>query len=147
MDIYIDNRSNDELTEKQEGIVRRVIEDAGSAEAVGEAEVSLSIVENEEIQALNQQYRGMDKPTDVLSFPQESAGLDIGINILGDIVISLPKAREQAEEYGHSLERELGFLACHGMLHLLGYDHMNEDEAKVMYEKQEKILQDAGVCR
>ena len=101
-----------------------------------EAEVSVMIVCDKEIQELNLQYRGMDKPTDVLSFPMEDE------EYLGDIVISLPRARAQAEEYGHSIEREIAFLTAHSMLHLMGYDH--EDE---MFAKQEEILNELGYKR
>lgn len=122
-------------------------------------EVVVTLVSNERIHQLNREYRGVDRPTDVLSFAMNEAGegeMDIYVveeeidefpNMLGDIVISLPKAQEQANEYGHSLERELGFLAVHGFLHLLGYDHGTEEEEKEMFARQEEILQQIGLTR
>lgn len=117
-------------------------------------EVSVSIVTNERIRELNRCYRGIDRPTDVLSFALEEAGDDEpeirgeGLpRVLGDIIISLPKAKEQAEAYGHSLERELGFLAVHGFLHLLGYDHMEPEDEKKMFTRQREILNEFGLQR
>ncbi|WP_148136669.1 rRNA maturation RNase YbeY [Candidatus Formimonas warabiya] len=117
-------------------------------------EVSILLVDDAEIQELNRSYRGMDRPTDVLSFAMneemEGAPEFISLeesNLLGDIVISLETAGRQAEEYGHSLERELGFLTVHGMLHLLGYDHGNEAETAEMRQKEEKILNQVGLER
>ncbi len=112
-------------------------------------EVSISIVNNEEIQELNKNYRNKDYATDVLSFPLLS-NFDVNddnIIALGDIVISLEKAKEQAEEYGHTVKREVGFLTAHSMLHLLGYDHMEEEEAKIMFAKQEEILNQLNLKR
>ena len=119
------------------------------------AEVSVSFVNNEEIHALNAEFRGKDKPTDVLSFPMwEDDGIggdvdpDLGAVMLGDIVISVEKAKEQADEYGHSLTREVCFLAVHSTLHLLGYDHeTSEEHEKYMNETQEKILASMGLRR
>ena len=101
--------------------------------------VSLLITDDDHIRRLNKQYRQKDTATDVLSFP---SGEDV---FLGDIAVSLPRAKEQAKAYGHSLEREVAFLVAHGMLHLFGYDHMNEDEETAMREKQREILKSAGV--
>ncbi|UOQ86041.1 rRNA maturation RNase YbeY [Gracilibacillus salinarum] len=120
----------------------------------GEAELSVSFVDNDEIQLLNKQYRGLDKPTDVLSFALEEetddemkiTGADIPI-ALGDIIISVDKAEQQAEDYNHSYDRELGFLALHGFLHLLGYDHMNSEDEQIMFSKQEEILNGFGLSR
>ncbi|MFC3039094.1 rRNA maturation RNase YbeY [Virgibacillus xinjiangensis] len=119
-----------------------------------EAEISVNFTDNDEIQELNRNYRQKDKPTDVISFAlqetvegePEISG-DDGPLILGDIVISIDKAKEQAEEYGHSIERELGFLAVHGLLHLLGYDHMEKEDEKKMFSRQEDILGEFGVER
>lgn len=120
------------------------------------AEVSVSFVDNEEIHALNLEYRGKDKPTDVLSFPMwEDGEDDIGdvdpageAVLLGDIVISAEKAVAQAEEYGHSPEREFAFLSVHSTLHLLGYDHeVSEEEEAYMNKKQEEVLEKIGVPR
>ncbi|MEA1960328.1 MAG: rRNA maturation RNase YbeY [Bacillota bacterium] len=111
------------------------------------SEISILLVDNSYIQDLNFAYREQNKPTDVLSFAmnelsEDEPDFEFGeVNILGDIVISLERAQEQADEYGHSLERELGFLVAHGMLHLLGFDHESEEEESVMRNLQEKILQ------
>ncbi|MFN8672104.1 MAG: rRNA maturation RNase YbeY [Candidatus Sericytochromatia bacterium] len=103
-------------------------------------EVSITFVDNEEIKDLNREYRNKDYATDVLSFPFENEfNLPIN-NILGDIIISLEKAKEQAEEYGHSFNRELGFLIVHGVLHLLGYDHETKEQEEEMFSLQKKIL-------
>lgn len=110
------------------------------------AEISVTFVNNQQIQELNQQYRGKDMPTDVLSFPMGENGSydenhDTGAKILGDIVISLEKAVEQANRFGHSLEREVGYLTAHSMLHLLGYDHEKGGLEKVrMREKEEQVM-------
>lgn len=121
---------------------------------VDDSEVSVTFVTNDKIQEINRDYRGKDQPTDVISFALEElgegeveiVGEDIP-RILGDIIISIDRAKEQAEEYGHSFERELGFLAVHGLLHLLGYDHMTEEDEKVMFSKQEEILSSFGLGR
>ena len=118
------------------------------------SELSVTFVSNERIQEINREYRDKDQPTDVISFAMEELGegeLEIlGAEIpriLGDIIISIPKAREQAEEYNHSFMREIGFLAVHGFLHLLGYDHLTADEEKEMVEKQKEILEGYGLER
>lgn len=117
-----------------------------------ECELSLSFVDNETIHQLNREYRGVDRPTDVISFAlEEGEEMDIiGVDlprVLGDIIISVPKAKEQATEYGHSFLRELGFLAVHGFLHLLGYDHMTAADEQVMFQRQEEILKKHGLTR
>lgn len=104
-------------------------------------EFNIIFVSNERIKELNKMYRNIDKETDVLSFPDEDE------NYIGDIFISLEKAKEQAKEYNHSLDREVGFLTVHGYLHLLGYDHQNEDEEKEMSALTENILAKAGLER
>ena len=118
------------------------------------AELSVTFVNNEEIHALNREFRDKDKPTDVLSFPLFEADEDftvdpaIGAVALGDIVISAERAAEQAEEYGHSFTREVCFLAVHSTLHLLGYDHeVSEDDEKYMNDTQEEILAKMGLHR
>lgn len=117
----------------------------------GPAEISVLFVDNEQIQKLNKQYRDKDAPTDVLSFPMGENGVyDVnhatGAKILGDIVISLEKAVEQADRYGHSLEREVGYLTAHSMLHLLGYDHEQGGLARVrMREKEEEVMVQLGL--
>ncbi len=119
----------------------------------GSAEVSVSFVDNEQIHKLNKEYRDMDKPTDVLSFPQGENGVydknpETGAFVLGDIVISMEKAIEQAEEYGHTLQREIGYLTVHSMLHLMGYDHVDGGvEAVRMREKEENVLTNLGLKR
>jgi probable rRNA maturation factor len=117
----------------------------------GSAEVSVTFVDNEQIRELNRQYRNKDAATDVLSFPMGENGVyDVnhatGAKILGDVVISVPRAMEQAERFGHSLEREMGYLTAHSMLHLLGYDHENGGLEKVrMREKEELVMSQLGL--
>ncbi|MCE7783435.1 rRNA maturation RNase YbeY [Staphylococcus xylosus] len=116
-----------------------------------EAELSVTFVDKDEIQEINKMYRDKDKVTDVISFALEEdepeiTGLDMP-RILGDIIICTDVAKEQADNYGHSFERELGFLALHGFLHLLGYDHMNEQDEKEMFGRQEQILNAYGLTR
>ena len=119
----------------------------------GPAEISVTFVDNAAIQELNAQYRGKDMPTDVLSFPLGENGVydkneDTGASLLGDIVISMEKAMEQAELYGHALQREVAFLTVHSMLHLLGYDHEAGGlEAVRMREKEEAVLVQLGLPR
>ncbi|BDG36829.1 rRNA maturation RNase YbeY [Saccharococcus caldoxylosilyticus] len=144
-----------EVTEEQIMMIERLLNHAAEIEGVPQgAEVSVSFVDNERIRIINRDYRGKDQPTDVISFALEEKGEGeieiIGADIpplLGDIIISIPKAKEQAEEYGHSFMRELGFLAVHGFLHLLGYDHQTEEEEKTMFSKQEEILKQFGLRR
>lgn len=115
------------------------------------AEISVSFVDNEQIREMNRQYRDKDSATDVLSFPMgENGQYDVnhetGAKILGDIVLSMPRAVEQAQAYGHSLEREVGYLTAHSMLHLLGYDHEKGGLDRVrMREKEEKVMQELGL--
>ncbi len=117
------------------------------------AEISVRFVDNEQIKELNSEFRDIDKATDVLSFPLGENGVydhnpATGAALLGDIVISMQRAMEQAEEYGHSLDREVAFLTVHSMLHLLGYDHVNGGlEALRMREKEETVLTQLGLKR
>lgn len=118
----------------------------------GSAEISVSFVNNEEIRRLNREYRNKDSETDVLSFPQGENGKfdknENGAYVLGDIVISMPKAYEQADTYGHTLQREVGFLTVHSLLHLLGYDHEQGGlQAVQMREKEEIVLAKRGIPR
>lgn len=110
---------------------------------------NIIIIDNDEIHKINKEYRGIDRPTDVISFALEDDDTFIEMNqrILGDIYISIDRAREQAKEYGHSLLRELCFLTIHGILHLLGYDHMEPEDEKVMFELQERVLDAYGIRR
>lgn len=117
-------------------------------------ECSLSFVDIEEIHSINKEYRGIDRPTDVISFALNDEVEDeleiIGgdeTNYIGDIIICVDIAKDQAKEYNHSLNRELGFLTVHGFLHLLGYDHMSEEDERVMFSKQESILNEYGLSR
>ena len=144
-----------EVTAEQLEMLEQLLREAAASENVPDGtEVGVSFVDNERIRLMNRDYRGKDAPTDVLSFALEEEGegeVDIiGADmplVLGDIVISIPKAKEQAAEYGHSFMRELGFLAVHGFLHLLGYDHETEEEERVMFAKQEEILTRFGLTR
>lgn len=118
----------------------------------GDAEVSVTFVDNAEIRRLNAQFRDKDAETDVLSFPLGENGVyDVnpatGAKTLGDVVISMEKAEEQAKEYGHSLEREVCYLTVHSMLHLLGYDHMTPEEKAVMRKKEEAVMTRIGLRR
>ncbi|MGG1241620.1 rRNA maturation RNase YbeY [Bacillus cabrialesii] len=135
--------------------VENLLQFAAEREGVqDQAEVSVTIVTNEDIQQINKEYRGKDAPTDVISFALEEEGEGeveiVGAEIppvLGDIIISADRTREQAEEYNHSFKRELGFLAVHGFLHLLGYDHMTKEEEEEMFTKQKDLLDAYGLKR
>ncbi len=143
------------LSEEQTGLVQNILNFAAEKESVeNESEVSVTFVTNERIREINQEYRDKDQPTDVISFALEELGEDeveiIGGNIprvLGDIIISIDRAKEQAEEYNHSFSRELGFLALHGFLHLLGYDHIEKVDEKKMFQRQKDILDEYGLKR
>ncbi|MBV7507525.1 rRNA maturation RNase YbeY [Bacillus sp. sid0103] len=145
----------EQLTEEQMLEIERIINFAAKKQNVElHSEVSVTFVSNERIQEINREYRDKDKPTDVISFAMEELGEGevelVGADmprVLGDIIISVPKAMEQAEEYGHSFLRELGFLAVHGFLHLLGFDHMTEEEEKEMFTLQKEILDEYGLKR
>ena len=142
--IYITNDQEIiNVDRKLYGLIRRAVNAALKYEEFErECEVSVTLVDNEAIHALNLEARGVDRPTDVLSFPMFDDDFDNGeASILGDIVLSLERAREQAQEFGHSLEREIAFLTVHSVLHLLGYDHeLSEEDEKQMFFKQEEIL-------
>ena len=117
---------------------------------VDRSEISVTFVDMEEIHQLNLDYRGVDSPTDVLSFPQFDDLNDLpedGEIALGDVVICKQKAEEQAEEFGHSFEREIMYLFVHSVLHLLGYDHMDEDEKKIMRRREEEVMAELGITR
>lgn len=148
----------DETGEVQEAhieLVEKLLQHAAQLEGIEQdSEVSVTFVDNEAIHEINKQYRDKDQPTDVISFAMEELGEgEVAIiaegmpRILGDIIISTDRTREQAEEYGHTFERELGFLAVHGFLHLLGYDHMNEADEKEMFGRQDEILGSFGLGR
>ena len=113
-----------------------------------DASFSVIIVDNNEIHEINKKYRGIDRPTDVISFAlEEEEDYEVKERLLGDIYVSIDKVYEQAKEYGHSVKRELFFLVTHGFLHLLGYDHMEPEEEKEMFSLQEQILDSYGVKR
>lgn len=157
--IDILNEQNERIiTEKEMELVQKVIEKAAELEGIEEGEVAVTLTDDQQIHELNRLYRDVDRPTDVLSFAMNEAGdddLDIIYDedeedipdMLGDIIISIPRAIEQAKEYGHSFERELGFLAAHGFLHLIGYDHSTEEEEKQMFSKQELVLESLDLLR
>ena len=157
MNIVIENEYEDEISIPYEKIAHDVIGAAiDYVSCPYECEVNLLLTDNETIHQINKEQRDIDRPTDVLSFPmaeyetpadfskieEDPMAFDpeSGEFLLGDIVISMDKVREQAKAYGHSYEREYAFLIAHSMLHLFGYDHMEEEERKEMEEKQEEIL-------
>lgn len=150
MRVLFDNTTDFQLNEK---LIEKVISASLEYENIKKnAEVSFTLTDNKTIHELNMKHRGIDRPTDVLSFPLIDFNTEkiediSGTIYLGDIIISIEKALSQAEEYGHSIERELGFLTAHSMLHLLGYDHMVPEEEKVMFKKQEEILEIIGLKR
>ena len=140
MEIYIDTRQNKlELDDNMYKILEEVVEECLLLEKKStNYEISISLVDNGEIRELNREYRNMDSETDVLSFPLDQ---EFGeVPMLGDIVISLERALEQSIEYGHSLTREVAYLTAHSMFHLMGYDHMEEDEKHIMREKEKEIM-------
>ncbi|WP_244971254.1 rRNA maturation RNase YbeY [Vallitalea guaymasensis] len=165
MSIIINNDTEQNFSKEYADIINKVIAVSLDQEKCPyEIEVSVTITNNEEIRKINREHRDMDKPTDVLSFPlidftkpsefddidednDEWFDLDTGELMLGDIIISLERAYEQAKEYGHSIEREIGFLTAHSMLHLMGYDHIINEEEQVMNAKQQQILNEVGLKR
>lgn len=149
MDLFIDDRQDKiEVGEDIISIVKEAIEISLLQEKNDiNYEISLSFVDNEEIHELNRDYRDVDRETDVLSFPIEDEFGVGDINILGDIIISTEKAMEQAEDFGHSFMREIVYLTVHSMFHLMGYDHMEEDEKKIMREKEKNVIRDIEVFK
>ena len=165
MTFYVENETEVTFPFDVEEIVEQVAEAVLDAEECPyETQVNVLLTDNEGIHEFNKEHRGIDRETDVLSFPNvdfETEGdfdideereadyfdPDTGELILGDIIISVDKVKEQAESYGHSTKREFAFLVAHSMLHLCGYDHMEEEEAKVMEAKQEEILTALGITR
>ncbi|WP_102345556.1 rRNA maturation RNase YbeY [Bacillus sp. Marseille-P3661] len=142
---------------KEEDVIEieKLLSFAAKVEGIEEsAELSVTFVDDSRIHEINLEYRGKDQPTDVISFAMEEMGEgELAIygedlpTILGDIIISIPRTIAQAEEYGHSFIRELGFLSVHGFLHLLGYDHETEDDEVKMFTKQKEILDEYGIRR
>ena len=132
--------------------VKLAAETAGRMYGVSAGEVSVTLTDNAYIQTLNKKYRQIDRPTDVLSFalnegeePQITGAPEF--NVLGDIVLSVERAKEQAAEYGHSLRREIAFLTVHGMLHLLGYDHIEDTDRLEMEREQKAVMEKLGIAR
>jgi len=138
--VFFDDRQDVmEITKDNEDAIKNAVDAVLTAEGLnGDFEVSVSFVTNEEIKELNREYRNVDSETDVLSFPMNEE-FD-GVNILGDIVISTQKIIEQANDFNHSMEREMCYLTVHSMLHLLGYDHMNKEEKNKMRAKEKEIM-------
>jgi probable rRNA maturation factor len=165
MIFYVENEVSAEFDFDIEELSKQVCEAVLKEENCPfEAEINMTITDDEGIHEINKEFRDIDSPTDVLSFPnisyetpgdfsgveeQEADCLnpDTGNIMLGDIVINEGRVRSQAREYGHSEKREFAFLTAHSMLHLCGYDHMEPDEAKVMEDKQDKILNSLGITR
>ena len=152
--IYEDIEENREY----EPIIKKVIEKCFEEEKIQNSKLCMTIILTtpQNIRKINKEYRNIDKETDVLSFPMfEKDELDKKIenndfeyeDVLGDIVISIEKVKEQAEEYGHSFERELSYMLVHGFYHLMGYDHIEEEDKKVMRPKEEKVLRDLEITR
>lgn len=139
------------LTEEkveEEKLLEEVLMFAMKKEKLENTSFDVIFVDNSYIHELNKNYRNIDRETDVITFALEDDNTIIngsGERMLGDIYISLDKAHSQAKEYGHSFKRELSFLAVHGFYHLLGYDHMTEEEEKIMFGKQEEVLQEFGI--
>ena len=153
MEITI-GREPENLDVPQEDVdaVRRAVLTVGELYGVMDAEVSVTLTDDAHIHVLNRDYRSVDRPTDVLSFAltesEEPAILDAPYGVvLGDLVISLERVAAQAEEYGHSVLRELSFLTVHGMLHLLGYDHIEEEDRVEMEEEQRHVMDVLGIAR
>ncbi|MFD2116120.1 rRNA maturation RNase YbeY [Paenibacillus yanchengensis] len=149
------------ITDEHIALLEQLLQCAAQMEAIESGEVTLTFVDDEQIKQLNNEYRGIDAATDVLSFAmQESSEEELAMladlegesaewlgNMLGDIIISTEHVIEQSQQYGHSLERELGFLFVHGFLHLLGYDHQDEQQEAEMFGKQEQVLQQVELVR
>ncbi|MBQ3081772.1 MAG: rRNA maturation RNase YbeY [Clostridia bacterium] len=146
--VLLNNKTGKAFDRKTLSVMKKVICYAIEAEHPDiEGEVSLTLCDNEYIRELNSEFRGIDAPTDVLSFPTLDFDMG-GYTIIGDIIISLERATAQAEEYGHSLLRELCFLSVHSALHLLGYDHVDDEEGRIYMEKrQEEVLLHFGIGR
>lgn len=146
-EITIFNETDFQIQEIPE--LEKLMEFAVLKEKINPVEFNIIFVDNAKIHELNKQYRDVDKSTDVITFALEDHE-DIEFadgRVLGDIYISIDKAKEQAKEYGHSLKRELAFLCIHGFYHLLGYDHMTKEDENVMFAKQEEVLSAYGITR
>ncbi|MBE6153324.1 MAG: rRNA maturation RNase YbeY [Firmicutes bacterium] len=140
------NETNEEIIELDK--VSELLEFALKKEQLDNVEFNIIIINNDKIRSINKEYRNIDRETDVISFAlEDNDSIKMPYRLLGDIYISIDKAKGQAVEYGHSLLRELGFLSIHGLLHLLGYDHMNKEDEKIMFERQELILNEFGITK
>ena len=147
MEIGFFNETNINL-DKELKVVKKVLEHGLNKLNIDEAIFNIIIVDNDYIHKLNKEYRNIDRETDVITFAlEDDKTFNPGIRILGDVYISIDKVKSQSEEYEHSLLRELSFLAVHGMLHLLGYDHMKKEEEEVMFKLQEEILDEMDIKR
>lgn len=138
------NETEEKINELKE--VEQLFKKVVKQEKLNNALFNVIIVDNNCIQEINKKYRNIDAPTDVISFAlEDNKDIEMEVRILGDIYISIDKVYEQALNYHHSILRELSFLAIHGLLHLLGYDHMNKEDEIIMFKKQEEILNEAGI--
>ncbi len=138
------NETEEKINELKE--VEQLFKKVVKQEKLSNALFNVIIVDNNCIQEINKKYRNIDAPTDVISFAlEDNKDIEMEVRILGDIYISIDKVYEQALNYHHSILRELSFLAIHGLLHLLGYDHMNKEDEIIMFKKQEEILNEAGI--
>ena len=155
LELYV-NDETETVNETIQALVSKILNHAATEEGLfGETEVSVTFMFDHDLQKINNEYRGIDAPTDVISFAlEEMSEGEIAIvaeqgmpTVLGDIIISVDTARRQAEEYGHDLNREIGFLALHGFLHLLGYDHLNQADETKMFTRQKEILDSFGLER
>ena len=148
MEIEVFNETEENLTEECENLKEFLVQVAKD-EKLDNIIYNVIIINNEKIREINREYRNIDRETDVISFAleDEKSFNRTDIRVLGDIYISIDKARSQALEYGHSFKRELYFLAVHGFLHLLGYDHMKKEDEDVMFKKQEEVLSRYGIER
>ncbi len=146
MNYEITNLTNEEINTKD---IENIIKLTSKKLKIKNSLVSIVLVDNKRIHEINKEYRGVDSPTDVISFAflDNETNPSIGLTNLGEIYISLERTHSQAKEYGHSFLRELCFLTVHGLLHLLGYDHMKPEDEKVMFSLQEEILKSYGVGR
>ncbi|HZK32922.1 MAG TPA: rRNA maturation RNase YbeY [Tissierellaceae bacterium] len=142
MEVFIDNRQDKiKIEDDIYDLLQKVVEEVLTMEKKSlNYEISISFVDSDEIKNLNKHYRNINKETDVLSFPQNIDFVFQGPILLGDIIISTERALEQSKELGHSFSREIAYLTAHSMLHLLGYDHMDEEEKSIMRFKEKEIM-------
>lgn len=148
MEIYYDDRQDDiKISEEIKDLIEKSIAAVLKIEELDEnVEVSVSFVGDEEIRELNRDYRGVDKSTDVLSFPMDDEFI-LDNRILGDVIINTRRVMEQAEELGHSNEREFSYLTVHSILHLLGYDHMEDEDKRQMREREKLAMKELSIYR